>query len=147
MRRHLLASLILLGPAWAYEEPQPKLPTVTLSIAGRKLEAEVADEEHERQAGLMFRESLQDGQGMLFVMPSIGPAAFWMKNTKIALSLAYISREGRILEIHDLEPGNEVPVRSRFRNIAYALEVRRGWFSDMGIFPGDLVTGLPSHLP
>lgn len=129
--------------ALAREGPQPPLPTITLYIGAHRLVAEVADEEHEREAGLMFREELREGHGMLFVMPRPGPAGFWMKNTQIPLSVAYISPEGRILEIHDLEPGNETPVRSRFRNVAYALEVRQGWFADAGIFPGDFVRGLP----
>ncbi|MCX7868581.1 MAG: DUF192 domain-containing protein [Terrimicrobiaceae bacterium] len=147
MRVWILAWALACGLVGAKEGPQPPLPTITLSIAGKRVVAEVADEDNERQKGLMFRESIEDGRGMLFVMPSVAPAAFWMKNTTIPLSIAYISPEGRILEIHDLEPGNEISVRSRFRNIAYALEVRRGWFSDSGIFAGDLVTGLPPHPP
>lgn len=79
---------------------------------------------------------------MLFVMPEPAPASFWMKNTRLPLSIAYISPGGVILEIHDLEPFDETPVRSRFPNIAYALEMRRGWFSDNHIFPGARIRGL-----
>jgi hypothetical protein len=127
----------------AREGPQPPLPTITLAVRQIRIITEVADEEHERQAGLMYREKLEDGKGMLFVMPRVGPAAFWMKNTILPLSIAYISPSGLILEIHDLEPGVETPVASRLSNVAYALEVRRDWFSDVGILPGDRITGLP----
>ncbi len=137
---------LLLFPvlALARDVAQPPLPTITLKLDSHALKAEVADEAHEQVMGLMFRESLDDDAGMLFVMPRVGPASFWMKNTLIPLSIAYISPAGVILEIHDLEPHVEKPVSSRFPNIAFALEVRRGWFSDKGILPGTKISGLPA---
>jgi uncharacterized protein len=145
MMRSLVAlvAVFLAGGGWGRESAQPPLPTITLTINAATVVAEVADTDEARSAGLMFREALADDAGMLFVMPGVGPAAFYMKNTGIPLSIAFIGPQGTILEIHDLEPFNEIPVRSRFQTIAYALEMPRGWFSERGIFPGIVVRGLP----
>ena len=133
----------LLAAAWAQDAAQPNLPEVELRIGGRAVEAEVADEEHERAAGLMFREELGTDEGMLFVMPAPGPAGFWMRNTKVPLTIAYLDRAGTILELHDLQPHDERVVRSAFPNIAYALEMPQGWFTKNNIWPGERVEGLP----
>lgn len=135
--------LVFTLPALSQETAQVTLPSVTLNVAGKAVTAEVADEPGERRTGLMFRESLPPDSGMLFVMPRPEPAAFWMKNTKIALSVAYINPAGVIVEIHDLEPLDERPVPSAFPNIAYALEMRQGWFETNGVLAGDRITGLP----
>jgi uncharacterized protein len=143
----LLLALLWAGGARGADYAQPRLPTVSLTVNAATLVAEVADTDESRATGLMFRDGLADGEGMLFVMPGVGPASFYMKNTGLALSIAYIGANGTILEIHDLEPFNEIPVRSRFQTIAYALEVPRGWFAAKGIFPGIRVEGLPSPVP
>jgi uncharacterized protein len=142
---HLFAFLALAPSLPARDFAQPTLPRVTLVVNSVTVIAEVADEDHERSAGLMFRESLGANEGMLFIMPGIGPAAFYMRNTRIPLSIAYIAPNGTILEIHDLEPFEETPVRSRFQNIAYALEMEQGWFHNNSIYPGSSIIGLPPH--
>ena len=107
------------------------------------IRAEVADDDAERSAGLMFRESLAPDSGMLFVMPSVGPASFWMKNTLIPLSVAFLDENGTIMEIHDMQPKSEKIVKSTFSRIAYALEMQQGWFGKKNIWPGERVSGLP----
>jgi uncharacterized membrane protein (UPF0127 family) len=77
-------------------------------------------------------------------MPEPDRAAFWMKNTTLPLSVAYVNQSGVILEIHDLEPLSEKPVPSAFPSIAYALEMEQGWFSKNRILAGDRIKGLPS---
>lgn len=139
----LFLLLLSLGISYGQEGPQPRLPTKTLSIKGVKLVAEVADDDQKRSMGLMFRDALGQNEGMLFIMPRTERASFWMRNTQLPLSIAYINPSGVIMEIHDLEPFNEVPVRSHFPSIAYALEVNRGWFFENKILPGDRITGLP----
>jgi uncharacterized membrane protein (UPF0127 family) len=136
--------ILLIGGLFAQEAAQLELPAITLRVGKKAVTAEVADEPQERATGLMFRKDLAPDSGMLFVMPAPEPAAFWMRNTKLPLSVAYISPSGVILEIHDLEPLNEAPVTSSFANIAYALEMQRGWFGRHGILPGDRVQGLPA---
>ena len=127
----------------AQTQAQPELPVTKLSIGGKSIRSEIADEEHERAAGLMFRKELADDAGMLFIMPQTGPVAFWMRNTELPLTIAYIGPNGAIMELHDLEPFNERPVPSTFPHIAYALEMPRGWFTKNNIWPGERVVGLP----
>jgi uncharacterized membrane protein (UPF0127 family) len=138
----LLLAASSLAPA--AETAQPELPTTTLRIGATSLRAEVADDDPERSSGLMFREALGTDSGMLFVMPTIAPAAFWMKNTLIPLSIAFVDETGTILEIHDMKPQSEKIVKSAFPNIAYAIEVPQGWFTKKNIWPGDRVSGLPN---
>ena len=100
------------------------------------LKAEIARTDAQKSQGLMYRKSINDNEGMLFIFERDQILSFWMKNTLIPLSIAYIASDGRILEIHDMEPGNLNPVRSS-RSCRYALEVPQGWFSRKGIAVGD----------
>jgi uncharacterized membrane protein (UPF0127 family) len=126
------------------QEGNPRLVTAELSITtgpGKTpvpLRAELARTGEEREKGLMFRKTLADGEGMLFVFDRDQVLSFWMKNTLIPLSVAYIAADGRILEIHDLRPGDLRPVRGS-RSARYALEVPQGWFARTGVNPGDQV--------
>jgi len=98
--------------------------------------AEIASSPGQREQGLMYRKELKDGNGMIFVFERDEMMSFWMKNTLVPLSIAYIAQDGRILEIYDMQPGNLNPVRSS-RSARYALEVPQGWFDRAGIAPGD----------
>lgn len=146
VRLFLAALFLVVPPVFSAEKAQPELPIRTLTIGQTSIQAEVADDDPERSSGLMFRESLAPDSGMLFVMPSVGPATFWMKNTLIPLSIAFLDEQGTILEIHDMEPKSEKTLRSTFSRIAYALEVQQGWFGKKNIWPGEKVTGLPAPL-
>lgn len=145
-RRVLLAGAfiaILADPLGARTPPQPELPTITLTIRDLRLEAEVADDPDEKRIGLMGRKDLAEGRGMLFVFPRPQPMGFWMKDTFIPLSIAYINADGIIREIHDMEPLDENSTPSVFQDLLYALEVPQGWFAKKGILAGDRVIGLP----
>ena len=100
------------------------------------IRAEIASTPAQREQGLMYRKRIKDGEAMLFVFERDEMLSFWMKNTIVPLSIAYISHDGRILEIYDMEPGNLNPVRSS-RSVRYALEVPQGWFGRAGIGIGD----------
>jgi uncharacterized membrane protein (UPF0127 family) len=119
-----------------------ELPVVSLSINGQKIVAEVAATPEQRATGLMRRFSLRPDHGMLFVFERAEPQAFWMKNTFIALSIAFIGADGRILSIDDMAPQDERLHWSRGPAL-HALEMRKGWFAERGIRPGDAVSGLP----
>ena len=115
-----------------------------ISIEGKGgkviIKTEMALTAAQRAQGLMHRKELKDGNAMLFVFERDEVLSFWMKNTLVPLSIAFIASDGRILEIHDMEPGNLNPVRSS-RSARYALEVPQGWFGRAGLGPGDrLVT-------
>ncbi|HET7839609.1 MAG TPA: DUF192 domain-containing protein [Rectinemataceae bacterium] len=133
-----LASCAAKGAEAEPTRPNPKLKTVELKIGDASVQAELARTSLERETGLMFRTSLAEGTGMLFVFEADQQLAFWMKNTKLPLSLAYISSDGTIREIFDLVPGSLDPVQSE-RSVRYALEVPRGWFAKAGIKSGDRV--------
>ena len=120
------------------DRPNPQLATAVLRAGSAELIAEIADDEIERTRGLMHRKELKDGRGMLFVFDSDQRLSFWMKNTRIPLSIAYILSDGTIAQILDLEPLSEQPQASD-RSVRYALEVPRGWFGRAGVEPGDRV--------
>lgn len=111
---------------------------VPIRVAGQRIMVEIAQTEAERQRGLMHRESLPPDQGMLFVYPEERPLGFWMKNTLIPLDIAYIDREGRIVDIQHMEPLDERTYPSR-RPAMYALEMNQGWFEAHGVEVGDRV--------
>jgi uncharacterized membrane protein (UPF0127 family) len=121
--------------------PASGLPTVTLTINGNKITAEVASTPDQRSTGLMNRFSLQPDHGMLFVFDRPEPLGFWMKNTYVALSIAFLDAEGRILNIEDMAPQTETTHWSKGPG-QYALEMRKGWFAERGVRAGDKVDGV-----
>jgi uncharacterized membrane protein (UPF0127 family) len=102
------------------------------------IQAELARTETQRSRGLMKRRNLEDGRGMLFVFDRDQILSFWMKDTLIPLSIAFIAADGRILEIRDMEPLDLTTIRSS-RSVRYALEVPQGWFGRAGIRVGDTI--------
>jgi uncharacterized membrane protein (UPF0127 family) len=122
--------------------PNKSLPTVPLTINGHKVVAEIAATPEQRSTGLMYRFSLQPDHGMVFVFEHPEPQGFWMKNTFIPLSIAFIGPDGRILNVDDMAPHDESSHPSRGPAL-YALEMRKGWFAERGIAAGDVVKGLP----
>ena len=120
-----------------------ELPTIPLTINGHKITAEVAATPETRTTGLMHRFSLKPDHGMVFVFERPATMGFWMKNTFIPLSIAFIGADGRILNVDDMAPQDETPHPSKGAAL-YALEVRKGWFAERGIKAGDAVVGLPA---
>ena len=140
----LLFLITGLFPLQASPKPQLDLLEISLSLGTNSLSAQIAADEPARERGLMNRTNLSDGEGMLFVFPGARPVTFWMKNTPLPLSIAYISNSGRILETHDMKPFDETAVPSASSAVVYALEVAQGWFLRHGVLPGDSISGLPS---
>lgn len=103
-----------------------------------ELEVEIADDWAEQQRGLMERTELAENAGMLFVFEREQPRSFWMKNTLIPLSIAYIDSDGRIIDIQDMEPLDESSHPSA-EPARYALEVNQGFYEERGIEVGDTV--------
>lgn len=114
------------------------LPTIAMSCRGAPLTAEVADDEMERSRGLMFRKSLERDRGMLFVFDFDHEASFWMKDTSLPLTIAFIDARGRIVNLADMEPFDEETFHRSTAPVRYALEMNRGWFAEKGIGPGDV---------
>jgi len=118
-----------------------ELPTIELTIGDHRLVAEVAATDETRSTGLMNRFSLRPDHGMLFVFAAPQPLAFWMHNTYVPLSIAFVGADGRILNIEDMAPRTDDTHPSRGLAL-YAVEMKKGWFADRGINAGDRVQGL-----
>ena len=118
---------------------QPRLQTMKLYVGPHELIGELALKPIEIYTGMMWRTNMPEGEGMLFAFADATARSFYMKNTYVPLSIAYIDTEGVIQEIHDLQPRNEEPVPSTAINIQYCLEVPQGWFKRRGVVPGAVV--------
>jgi uncharacterized protein len=131
----LLSALLWIASTGARAEPS--LPE--LRLGDQTLRVEIADTPDTMREGLMFREHLPEDHGMLFLWPSDQVVAMWMKNTLIPLSVAFIDRDFRILNIAQMEP-HSLRMHPSQGPARYALEVNRGWFARHGIEAG-------THIP
>lgn len=113
-----------------------------LKIGTHAISAEVADTPAAREHGLMQRKALCADCGMLFVFPSASRYGFWMKDTPLPLSIAFIARDGRIINIAEMLPYT-LDAHYPQADVLFALEMNGGWFAAHGINPGDKVSGLP----
>lgn len=129
-----------LAESGTFSGAEPGLPLVKVRLGTGTLLAEIARTPLQTATGLSFRTSLARDSGMLFVYPAPFRASFYMKNTSIPLSGAYIDSRGTILEIHDLTPDDETPVVSRTENVQFVLEVNLGWFGKNGVTVGSRMT-------
>jgi uncharacterized protein len=139
----VIAILIVATAPLAHADP---LITYSLRIKKHEVRVEVANTEQSRLRGLMFRDKLAQDNGMIFSYPRAEPSAMWMKNTRIALSVAFIDVNGRILNIAEMEPHSE-QAHASSGAAAYALEMNRGWFARNHIKAGDRVEGLKDLPP
>jgi hypothetical protein len=148
MRAALLLAALLAWASTPSAGPEFKRGTVTLLDGARRvsLEVEVADTVATRARGLMYRTWLPEYAGMLFVFESAQRLAFWMKNTYIPLSIAFIDSRWRIVDIQDMDPpqpGGEIPIYLSRHEAQYALEVNQGFFTRHGIGVGARVVYRP----
>ncbi|MBM3857695.1 MAG: DUF192 domain-containing protein [Verrucomicrobia bacterium] len=132
----------LLGSAIA--DSKNNLPRTSLSIGASQLDVAIATDQSSREQGLMKQKTLGTNEGMLFVFPTPQQVAFWMKDTSLPLSIAYLNATGRILELHDLKPFDEHSLLSSSSAVVYVIEAPRGWFSEHQVLAGDVVKGLPA---
>ncbi len=121
--------------------PKSDLPIVNLTIDGHEAVVEVANTEPTRMTGLMFRRDMGKDNGMLFVFSDAQSRAFWMKNTLIPLSIAFIDASGKILNVLEMPPLTEQSFLSA-GPAKYALEMNTGWYEKLGIKAGDSIKGL-----
>ncbi len=128
------------------QEIKSDLPLVHLTLGSKSVTVEVANKNATRMSGLMFRASLPADQGMLFVFPDDTVRAFWMKNTEIPLSIAFIDDQGKIENILEMPPYTEDSFYSA-GPAKYALEMNKQWFENHGLKAGDLVAGVKDAPP
>lgn len=135
----LILFLILFFSSCSSQKPEHR--EIPIQRDGKTIavvKAEIADTNEERTKGLMYREKLPDGEGMLFIFDKDDILSFWMKNTYIPLSIAFITNDGKIIDIRNMYPNDETSVMSS-RSARYALEVPQGWFTRIGVKEGDIV--------
>jgi hypothetical protein len=116
-----------------------ELPVATISSNSHPLTVELATTPKARICGLSKRANLAENHGMLFIYPNVGQRTFWMKDTQIPLSIAFLDDSGRILSMQDMTP---MQTNERYHSpqpVRYALEVNQGWFAGHGIGIGDIV--------
>ncbi|MCP5286123.1 MAG: DUF192 domain-containing protein [Burkholderiaceae bacterium] len=134
--------LSLSGIAHAQNGPQPKLPTVPLTAGMHVIQAELAITPMQQAIGMMQRRSMGANEGMLFVYDAPERLCFWMRNTLLPLSIAFVADDGRIVGLADMQPLDETshctPEPARF-----ALEMNQGWFKKRGLKKGDRLRGAP----
>lgn len=123
--------------------PQLDLPRTQLTVGMHRITAQIAATAAERATGLMARASMPEGEGMLFVFERAGVQCFWMKNTLIPLTAAFIDDDGRIVNLADMQPQSEDNHCST-RPVRYVLEMNQGWFAQRHIRAGHSVRGLPA---
>jgi len=135
------------GPGWPPTKAQPKLRTIKLYLGPEVITAELALSQVEVGTGMMFRTSMAEDEGMLFVFANPHRTSFYMKNTTVPLTAAYIDPEGTILELVELNPLVEKPVEAKSDNVQYVLEMNRGWFARHNIRPGMTIATERGSLP
>jgi uncharacterized membrane protein (UPF0127 family) len=128
--------------ALAQDAPQMDLPRIKLTAGMYLIDTQVAATQDQRSTGLMFRRQMPQAEGMLFIFDQPGQQCFWMKNTLLPLSAAFVADDGTIVNLADMKPQttdshcSEKPVR-------YVLEMNQGWFAQKGIKPGAKLRGQP----
>lgn len=138
-------SLILLAlatPAWSQDGPQLDLPRVTLTAGMHLINAQVAATPEQRATGLMFRKEMATSEGMLFVFEQPAGQCFWMKNTLLPLTAAFLADDGTIVNLADMKP-QSLDSHCSVRPVRYVLEMHQGWFAKRGLKAGSKLSGPP----
>ena len=142
----LLSLLTLLGhlthPAHAQETPQLKLPRIKLQAGMHLIDTQLAATPEQRSTGLMFRKDMPQHEGMLFVFEQPAPQCFWMKNTLLPLTAAFIADDGRIVNLANMKP-QTTDSHCSTEPVRYVLEMNQGWFGKRGIKAGSKLAGSP----
>jgi uncharacterized membrane protein (UPF0127 family) len=142
MKRAVLACAALVcGVSVAQEGPQ-NLPMIQLGAGIHNIQAQLAKTPDQRAVGLMFRKSMPNNEGMLFVFEEPAKQCFWMKNTLLPLSAAFIADNGTVVNIEEMKP-QTLDSHCSQTSVRYVLEMNQGWFAKRGIKPGSRLSGPP----
>jgi len=132
---YALAASLLACSVWAQTAPQLNLPRAQLSAGMHLLDVQLARTPEQRQIGLMFRKDMPPHEGMLFVFEQPATQCFWMRNTLIPLSAAFVADDGTIVNIADMKPQSDASHCSE-KPVRYVLEMNQGWFAKKQIQAG-----------
>jgi uncharacterized membrane protein (UPF0127 family) len=133
----IFASIVL-----AQGSAQTGLKRVDLSVGIHLIDTQLALTAQQHEIGLMYRTEMPQNEGMLFVFESLGKRCFWMKNTLIPLTAAFVANDGTIVNLADMKPQSEESHCS-IKPVRYVLEMNQGWFIKKGIKPGMKLSGQP----
>jgi uncharacterized protein len=140
--RILITTIVALSAtaSLAQGQPQMNLPTVQLSAGMHRIHAQVAVTPEQRATGLMFRREMPQHEGMLFFSEQDHAQCFWMKNTLIPLSIAFIADDGTVVNVREMKPG-DLASHCSDKPVRFALEMNAGWFAKRGVKPGHKLSG------
>jgi uncharacterized membrane protein (UPF0127 family) len=136
-----LAAVATSHQAMAQSVPQVNLPRVALTAGMYRIDAQVASTPTQRQIGLMQRRDMPAHEGMLFVFEQPGVQCFWMKNTPLPLTAAFVADDGTIVNLADMQPLSEDSHCSA-KPVRYVLEMNQGWFAQRGLKAGSKLAGV-----
>lgn len=119
-----------------------QLPRLTLSAGMHLIQAQVAATPQQRAVGLMFRQEMPANEGMLFVFEQPSEQCFWMKNTLLPLTAAFVADDGTIVNLADMQPQSLVSHCST-KPVRFVLEMNKGWFDKRGLKAGSKLSGPP----
>jgi uncharacterized protein len=132
----------MFGPCTAQPSPQMNLPRTTLTVGIHQIQAQVALTPEQHATGLMFRSDMPQQEGMLFVFQVPSQQCFWMKNTLLPLTAAFVADDGTIVNLEDMRP-QTTDSHCSSKPVRYVLEVNQGWFAKKGIKAGAQLHGAP----
>jgi uncharacterized protein len=142
MKKFIALAAALLAAAAFAQEAQTNLPRVKLTAGMHVIDAQVATTDEERMTGLMFRKEMPQHEGMLFVFEYPSQQCFWMKNTLLPLSVAFVADDGTIVNIDEMK-AQTLDSHCSVKPVRYVLEMNQGWFSKKGIKAGAKLEGPP----
>ncbi|TAK76310.1 MAG: DUF192 domain-containing protein [Aquabacterium sp.] len=141
LRHMLLVLACAAGAVHAQGTGQPQnLPVVKLGAGMYVIQAQVASTAQQREIGLMYRDSMPQNEGMLFVFEQASTQCFWMKNTLLPLSIAFVAEDGSIVNVDEMQP-QTLNEHCSAKPVAYVLEMNKGWFAKHGLKAGSRLTG------
>jgi uncharacterized membrane protein (UPF0127 family) len=142
MHKTFVLAFALAASAALAQEPQLNLPRVKLAAGMHQIDAQVASTPDQRMTGLMHRREMPQHEGMLFVFEFPAQQCFWMKNTLLPLSVAFVEDDGTIVNIEEMQP-QTLDSHCSGKPVRYVLEMNKGWFAKKGIKAGAKLAGAP----
>jgi len=138
----LVTLLIGHGIASAQDTPQTQLQRIPLSVGIHQIDTQLAVTSEQREIGLMFRKEMPQNEGMLFIFENPTRLCFWMKNTLLPLTAAFIADDGTIVNLENMKP-QTLDSHCSTKPVRFVLEMNQGWFAKKGVKPGSKISGRP----
>ena len=138
----LAALLFGHGIAGAQDTPQTQLQRTGLSVGIHQIDAQIAMTPEQREIGLMFRKDMPQHEGMLFIFESPSRLCFWMKNTLLPLTAAFIADDGTVVNLENMKP-QTTDSHCSSKPVRFVLEMNQGWFAKRGVKAGSKISGQP----